>query len=178
VGGRAPQGAQARDALKLAPSDHLERPFRAHEQARSEGMELHDVWAADAAVPEGATLDDLEAVLRRGRQPPAVAMLFGIRRALAPVLDRGSAGFVPVYLEPEERLYRIENRTVTALAHIVLVDRRPRLAVYVKPRGPFGRAYLALIEPFRRFVVYPSLVRRASASATALARAGSTGPGR
>lgn len=141
-------------------------------------MRLHDVWAADALVPEGATLEDLEAALARGRHPPAVSALFGVRRLLAPLLDRGSEGFVPVYLEPEERLYRIENRTVTALLHVALVDRRPRLAVYVRPHGALGRAYLALIEPFRRFVVYPSLVRRASASVTALARAGSTGPGR
>ncbi|HEY2937175.1 MAG TPA: DUF2867 domain-containing protein [Gaiellaceae bacterium] len=141
-------------------------------------MRLHDVWEAESVVPEDATLDDLETALRRERRPPAVAALFGLRRSLAPLLDRGSEGFVPVYLEPEERLYRIENRTVTALLHVVLVDRRPRLAVYVRPHGALGRAYLALIEPFRRFVVYPSLVRRASASATALARAGSTGPGR
>ena len=141
-------------------------------------MRLHDVWEADVALPEGVTLDDLEAALRRGHPPPAVAALFGLRRALGPLLDRGSEGFVPVYLEGEERLYRIENRTVTALLHVALVDRRPRLAVYVRPHGAVGRAYLAVIEPFRRFVVYPSLVRRASASATALARAGSTGPGR
>jgi hypothetical protein len=141
-------------------------------------MGLHDVWEAESPLPEGRTLDDLEAALRRRHAPPAVAALYGLRRALAPILDRGSEGFVTVYVEPEERLYRIENRTVTALLHVAVVDRRPRLAVYVRPHGVLGRAYLALIEPFRRFVVYPSLVRRASASATALARAGSTGPGR
>ena len=141
-------------------------------------MQLHDVWEVETELPEGATLDDLEAELRRGRPPAAAAGLYAVRRALAPLLDRGSEGFVPVYLEPAERLYRIENRTVTALLHVVLVDRRARVAVYVRPHGVLGRGYLALIEPFRRFVVYPSLVRRAEASATALARAGSTGPAR
>jgi hypothetical protein len=141
-------------------------------------MRLHDAWQSDASLPEGATLDDLEAELRRRRSPPAVSVLYGIRRALAPLLDRGSAGFVPLYLEPEERLYRIENATVTALLHVSLVDRRPRLAVYVRPHGLGGRVYLRLIEPFRRYAVYPSLLRRVSASATALASAGSTGPGR
>jgi hypothetical protein len=38
------------------------------------------------------------------------------------------------------------------------VERRPRLAVYVRPHGRLGRAYLRLIEPFRRWVVYPSLL--------------------
>ncbi len=90
--------------------------------------------------------------------------LFALRSALGRLLrlDVGSAGFEPVYAEPVERLYRIENRTVTALAHIALVDRRPRLAVYVRPHGQLGRAYLRAIEPFRRHVVYPSLIRAAS----------------
>jgi hypothetical protein len=141
-------------------------------------MRLKDEWQLDERLPAGATLDDLERELRRRRTPAAAAALFAARRALAPLLDRGSAGFVPVFLEPDERLYRIENATVTALLHVALVDRRPRLAVYVRPHGLFGRVYLALIEPFRRFVVYPSLLRRASACVTALASAGSTGPGR
>ena len=141
-------------------------------------MRLKDVWRIDERLPEGATLDDLERELRGRRREPAAAALYGLRRALAPLLDRHSAGFVPVYLEPAERLYRIENATVTALLHVSLDDRRPRLAVYVRPHGLFGRVYLAAIEPFRRYVVYPSLLRSASASVTALARAGSTGPGR
>jgi hypothetical protein len=134
-------------------------------------MLLKDAWQIHERLPNGATLDDLEAELRRHRQPAAAAALYGIRRLLVPLLDRGSAGFVPVYLEPEERLYRIENATVTALLHVSLVDRRPRLAVYVRPHGLFGRAYLALIEPFRRYVVYPSLLRRAAAATRALASA-------
>jgi hypothetical protein len=131
-------------------------------------MRLKDAWRVEERLPEGATLDDLEAELRRHRVPPGAAALFGVRRLLAPLLDRGSAGFVPVYLEPEERLYRIENATVTALLHVSLVERRPRVAVYVLPRGRFGRAYLALIEPFRRHVVYPALLRRAAAAVRAL----------
>ena len=118
-------------------------------------MRLLDAWQVDERLPDGASLDDLEAELRKHRQPGAVGTLFGLRRALAPLLDRGSAGFVPIYLEPRERLYRIENATVTALLHVVLVDRRPRLTVYVRPHGLLGRSYLVLIEPFRRFVVYP-----------------------
>jgi Protein of unknown function (DUF2867) len=84
---------------------------------------------------------------------------------------------VPVFVEPDERLYRIENATVTALLHVSLVDRHPRLAVYVRPHGLFGRVYLALIEPFRRFVVYPSLLRRTRAAVRLLAeqRGGDSG---
>jgi len=35
-----------------------------------------------------------------------------------------------------------------------------QMAVYVKPRGRFGAAYMALIRPFRRRVVYPALMRQ------------------
>jgi hypothetical protein len=34
-----------------------------------------------------------------------------------------------------------------------------RMAVYVKPRGAFGRFYMALIKPARYWVVYPALMR-------------------
>jgi hypothetical protein len=34
------------------------------------------------------------------------------------------------------------------------------MAVYVKPRGPLGSAYMALIKPFRYLVVYPALMRQ------------------
>jgi hypothetical protein len=34
------------------------------------------------------------------------------------------------------------------------------MAVYVKPRGTFGRAYMALIKPFRYLIVYPALMRQ------------------
>jgi hypothetical protein len=34
------------------------------------------------------------------------------------------------------------------------------MAVYVKPRGLFGRGYMALIKPFRYLIVYPALTRQ------------------
>jgi len=34
------------------------------------------------------------------------------------------------------------------------------MAVYVKPRGTFGKAYMALIKPFRYVIVYPALMRQ------------------
>ena len=33
------------------------------------------------------------------------------------------------------------------------------MAVYVKPNGRFGRAYMAAIMPFRHVVVYPPMLR-------------------
>ena len=34
------------------------------------------------------------------------------------------------------------------------------MAVYVKPRGAFGKAYMAFIKPFRLLIVYPALTRQ------------------
>jgi hypothetical protein len=34
------------------------------------------------------------------------------------------------------------------------------MAVYVKPRGRFGRGYMALIKPFRYWIVYPALMQQ------------------
>jgi hypothetical protein len=36
-----------------------------------------------------------------------------------------------------------------------------QMAVYVKPRGSLGNAYMALIRPFRHWIVYPALMRQA-----------------
>lgn len=80
----------------------------------------------------------------------------------------GGTGFVPVYRERDEALSRISNRTVVAFLHYSLVDRHPRLAVYVHPRGVFGRAYMALIDPFRRRVVYPALLAAGARAAERL----------
>jgi hypothetical protein len=33
------------------------------------------------------------------------------------------------------------------------------MAVYVKPNGVFGTAYMAAIRPFRHLIVYPSMLR-------------------
>jgi hypothetical protein len=33
------------------------------------------------------------------------------------------------------------------------------MAVYVKPRGQLGQAYMAFIKPFRYLIVYPALMR-------------------
>ena len=34
------------------------------------------------------------------------------------------------------------------------------MAVYVKPNGLFGNAYMAAIKPFRHLIVYPPMLRQ------------------
>jgi len=73
--------------------------------------------------------------------------------------------FTPVYLLHDEFAAEIANRTVHAVMHIGWVEdpatggHRGQLAVLAKPNGLLGNAYMALIAPFRHFVVYPALLR-------------------
>jgi hypothetical protein len=144
----------------MDPADHLRRPWRVHALASAEGLAVHDVWEVDALLPPGVPLGRWVEAFRRERLGLAARILFGIRHALGRVLRLDPAGtaFRPLYAEADEQLLRIENRTVTAFLHLSLVERRPRLAVYVRPKGRFGSLYLRLIEPFRRHFVYPRLL--------------------
>jgi hypothetical protein len=123
-------------------------------------MRLLDVWEVDAELPPGATLEQWVEAFQRERPGLLARTLFVLRGALGRLLrlDPGGTGFIEVYTEADERLRRIDNRTVSALLHFSLASRRPRLAVYARPKGWVGRVYLRAIEPFRRHVVYPALL--------------------
>lgn len=86
-------------------------------------------------------------------------------RGTAAGVDFGSVPFVPLYLTDTEAAAEISNQTVHGVAHLAWVERgdghyQGQMAVYVKPRGTFGRGYMALIKPFRYWIVYPALMRQ------------------
>jgi hypothetical protein len=71
--------------------------------------------------------------------------------------------FQPVYRFKNEQLVELVNRTVHAAALSALVESphayRFYYAVYVRRVGRLTPVYMAVIDPFRRAVVYPSLLR-------------------
>lgn len=76
-----------------------------------------------------------------------------------------SLPFVPLYRTDSELAAEISNQTVHGVMHLAWVDQgegryQAQMAVYVKPRGLFGRGYMELIKPFRYLVVYPALTRQ------------------
>src|ERR671916_699821 len=76
-----------------------------------------------------------------------------------------SVPFVPLYRTDVEFAEEMSNRTVHAVGHLAWVDQgegryQGQMAVYVKPRGLLGKGYMALIKPFRYWVVYPALMRQ------------------
>jgi len=68
-----------------------------------------------------------------------------------------------VYRFKNEQLLEIINRTAHAAALSALIETggayRFYFGVYVRSVGHFTPIYMALIDPFRRLIVYPSLLR-------------------
>jgi hypothetical protein len=86
-------------------------------------------------------------------------------RNTATDVDLSSTSFTPLYRTDVEFAAELSNRTVHAVLHLAWIDQgegryQGQMGVYVKPRGSFGAAYMALIAPFRHRVVYPALMRQ------------------
>jgi hypothetical protein len=93
----------------------------------------------------------------------------------------GAAPFVPLYQTyvggDAEFAAEVSNKTVHGALHLGWVgdgDGRyhAEMAVYVKPRGTFGTGYMALIRPFRHWIVYPALMRQIERQWASRARGG------
>ncbi len=72
---------------------------------------------------------------------------------------------MPLYRTDVEFAAELSNQTVHGAMHLAWVDRgegryQGQMAVYVKPRGRVGKGYMALIKPFRYWIVYPALMRQ------------------
>ncbi|MGQ0837845.1 DUF2867 domain-containing protein [Actinokineospora sp.] len=76
-----------------------------------------------------------------------------------------SVPFIPLFRTDDEFAAELSNQTVHGVLHLAWVDQgdgryQGQMAVYVKPRGPLGNGYMALIKPFRHWIVYPALMRQ------------------
>lgn len=76
-----------------------------------------------------------------------------------------SLPFTPLYRTDDEFVAELSNATVHGVMHLAWVEQgegryQGQMAVYVKPRGLFGKGYMALIKPFRYWIVYPALMRQ------------------
>ena len=72
--------------------------------------------------------------------------------------------FTSLYLLDDEWAAEIANHTMHGVMHFSRVPDesggiRGRMAVYVKPNGLLGNAYMAAIRPFRYLIVYPPMLR-------------------
>jgi len=72
--------------------------------------------------------------------------------------------FTSLYLTDDEFAAEIANQTMHGVMHLGWVadgsgGYRGQMAVYVRPNGLLGNAYMAAIKPFRYLVVYPQMLR-------------------
>ena len=79
--------------------------------------------------------------------------------------DFNALPFTSLYLLGDEWAAEIANRTMHGVMHIGWVPNkkgfyRGQMAVYAKPNGRFGTAYMAAIRPFRHLIVYPAMMRQ------------------
>jgi hypothetical protein len=88
-------------------------------------------------------------------------------KSLAPAGTR-EGRFRVVYQFENEQLLELINRTVHAAALSALVETanayRLYFGVYVRNVGRFTPVYMAIVDPFRKLIVYPSLLRSVRAS--------------
>ena len=137
--------------MRLPNATHESHPWRIHEIVPD--FKLEDVWA----LPVYGGKDDSERSLA-GRLPDDL-------RGTAADLTFASLPVQALYRTDDEFAAEISNQTVHAVMHLAWVDRgegryQGQMAVYVKPRGRFGEAYMAAIKPFRHWIVYPALLRQ------------------
>ena len=151
-------GAEAGDFPRLveglAAGDPAEGPSRASRA----------LWALRWKLGDLLGWDDPETGLE--------SRVLSIRDRLPEDLRRASPGtqfeklpFSSIYQLDDEWAAEIANRTVHGVMHLGWVadgdgGYRAEMAVYVKPNGLFGTAYMAAIRPFRHLIVYPPMMRQ------------------
>jgi hypothetical protein len=88
------------------------------------------------------------------------------RSSLAPGTPDGP--FRVVYQFENERLLEVHNRTVNAALLMALAETeagyRFYLAVYVCNAGWITPVYMAVIDPFRRWIIYPAMLKNIRAT--------------
>jgi len=87
------------------------------------------------------------------------------RKLMGEKEDNEQTGFCLVYVFAKEALWELSINPVHVLMHFGWVEKEngfytARLAVYAKPRGNFGKFYLGMIMPFRRYIIYPEMLEK------------------
>ncbi len=86
-----------------------------------------------------------------------------LREAAGPAFE--GLPFTSLYLTDDEFAAEIANQTMHGILHFGWVAEgsdgryRGQMAIYVKPNGLLGNAYMAAIKPFRYLIVYPQMLR-------------------
>lgn len=136
----------------LATADPAETPSRAARALWSLRWKLGDLLGLDGP---GSGLGSRVPTLRE-RLPD------DLREARGPEFE--TLPFTSLYLIEDEFAAELANGTMHGVMHLGWVPDgnggyRGQMAVYVKPNGILGNAYMAAIKPFRYLIVYPQMFR-------------------
>ncbi len=109
------------------------------------------------------------------REPPRASDESFLHRLSA--ADRESSLVAPgtlegpfrvLFMSPRESIMEIRNATVHGFSVFALMERasdyRLYWAIYVQPVGRITAWYMRLIDPFRRAIIYPAVLRQIRAS--------------
>lgn len=130
-------------------------PSQSHWAARTLGairLKAGDLlgWDGPDTGTQASTMHErLPADLREGASGPEFAAL----------------PFNSLYLLDDEWAAEVVNKTVHGILHLSWVPDgnegyHGQMAVYVKPNGFSGEAYMAAIKPFRYLIIYPQWMRQ------------------
>jgi Protein of unknown function (DUF2867) len=143
----------------------LVRQFASGERAQGGSSAVaRTLWAIRWRLGELLGWDDPEVGAGAGRPMLRDRLPADLRDAPSgPHFD--ALPFTSLYLLDDEFAAEIVNRTVHGILHLGWVPDstgryRGQMAVYVRPNGLLGTAYIAAIKPFRYLIVYPALMRQ------------------
>jgi hypothetical protein len=136
----------------FASADLAETPSRAARALFSLRWKLGDLLGLD---DPGSGLESRVPTLR-DRLPD------DLRTAPGPEFK--TLPFTSLYLTDNELAAEIANRTMHGVLHLGWVAEenggyRGQMAIYAKPNGALGSAYMAAIKPFRHLIIYPQMLR-------------------
>jgi hypothetical protein len=135
----------------FAASDPAQSLPRAARALMSLRWKLGDLFGLD---DQGSGLGSRVTTLRE-RLPDDLRATAGPEFASLP--------FTSLYMTDDEFAAEIANQTMHGILHLGWVPdgsggHRGQMAVYVRPNGLLGNAYMAAIKPFRYLVVYPQML--------------------
>ena len=142
---------------------YLVEGFAAGDVGQSPSRLARALWALRWKAGEILGWDDEDAAA--AERPTVRDRLPADLLEVPPGPEFATLPFTSVYLLPNEFAAEVANRTIEGVMHLGWVPDgaggyRGEMAVYVKPNGLLGEAYMAAIKPFRYRIVYPPMLRQ------------------
>ena len=136
--------------------------FAAADPAQTPSRPARALWSLRWKLGDLLGLDDPDS--GPGSRVPTLRERLPDDLRAAPGPQFETLPFTSLYLTEDEFAAEIANRTMHGVLHLGWVLQgsggyRGQMAVYVKPNGLLGNAYMAAIRPFRHLVIYPQMFR-------------------